>query len=374
MTALSIALDVGPLHGHRTGVGTATAGMIQAFRARDDIELVPYLTSFRAAVAPGERRLPLPGIVASHLWSRTDHPRADRWIGPADVVHGTNYVAPPTSMPTVISVYDCWFLRRPELASPVVRRAGRVLRRAVAVGAWVHATSNATADEVRELLGTERVATVFLGAPVASSTHEAGEPGDVGGVPAIASELTGRRFLVSVATEERRKSLPLLVHAFEHLADDHHDLLLVLAGARGDDSEAIGRVIDDVAAPTRNRIRRLGAVDDPTKEWLVHHAAALAYPSLDEGFGFPVLEAQASGTPVVASRVGSIPEIAGDAALLVDDRQPMSFATALDEVLANGSCRLGLIESGYRNVRRFSWSTTADQLVDLYRTAIEAAT
>src|SRR5690606_26772907 len=107
----------------------------------------------------------IPGIVASHLWSRSDFPRADRWLGAVDLVHGTNYVAPPTKRPTVVSVYDCWFLEHPEQAIPVVRRAGETLRRRVAAGAWVHVGAEAIADQARRLLDTERVVTVPLGPP-----------------------------------------------------------------------------------------------------------------------------------------------------------------------------------------------------------------
>jgi glycosyltransferase involved in cell wall biosynthesis len=115
----------------------------------------------------------------------------------------------------------------------------------------------------------------------------------------------------------------------------------------------------------------LGPVDAPSKSWLLRQAAVLAYPSLDEGFGFPILEANAAGTPVVASAVGSIPEVAGAAAVLVADRQPGVFAEALREVIT-GTGRLALIEAGYRNLRRFDWTATADQLVELYGRAAEA--
>ena len=96
MTTLRLAIDVGPLYGHRTGVGTAVDGMTAALAARGDVELHPYLTSFRASPRDGDRKLPVPGIVGSHVWSRLDRPRADRWLGDVDVVHGTNYVAPPS--------------------------------------------------------------------------------------------------------------------------------------------------------------------------------------------------------------------------------------------------------------------------------------
>lgn len=352
---MKVAIDAGPLYGHRTGVGVAAAGMIDALEQLDDVELDPYLVSGRSTPRPGHRRLPLPGIVASHLWSRSAWPSADRWIGDADLVHGTNYVAPPTALPTLVSVYDCWFLRHPELASPLVRRAGANLRRAVDRGAWVHATSDATAGEVRSLLGIDRVATVALGPPA--------EPPRATATPDELLDLVGRRFVVAVGTEEKRKGLTMLIEAFDRLARDHDDVHLVLAGAEADDTPSVVARID--AARHRSRIRRLGPVDEFTKGWLLRHGSALAYPSLDEGFGFPILEAQLVGLPVVATAVGSVPEVAGDGAVLVDGRDPTDFAAALDESLG-GLDRTLLIEAGFRNTDRFAWDATARSLVELY--------
>lgn len=362
---LAVAIDTGPLYGHRTGVGQAVDGMVAALARRSDVSLDRYLMSFRTTPRPGDRKLPVPGIVASHMWSRADRPRADRWLGAAAVVHGTNYVAPPSSLPTVVSVYDCWFLAHPELAGPVVSRAGRTLRRRVEAGAWVHATSEATASRVRELLGTDRVRTILLGGPEPAASGDGPAPP---AIAPLAAELGGRPFVLSLATEERRKGIPLLVESFRHLRADHADVALVVAGAAGDDSTAIDRAI---ATAGDLRIHRLGAVDDGVKRWLLRHAAVLAYPSLDEGFGFPVLEAQAAGTPVVATSVGSLPEVAGDAAVLVEDRSAEAFAAAIGQVLGGGVGRLGLIEAGFRNVKRFDWDRTADELVDLYRTALD---
>jgi glycosyltransferase involved in cell wall biosynthesis len=359
-----IAFDAGPLYGHRTGVGTAVAGMLGALSEREDVELMPYIVSGRSAAMSGHRKLPVPGIVASHVWSRSDHPRADRWLDGANVVHGTNYVAPPTQLPTVVSVYDCWFLRHPELASALVSRAGANLRRAVARGAWVHASSHATEAAVREVLQTERVMTVPLGPPDPFSSIDA--------PPAHLNELRGQRFVLAIGSEERRKGLPLLVAAYAELASDHPDLRLVLAGADGDDSAAVTDAI--AAVPDPSRVARLGPVDDQAKVWLMKQASVLAYPSIDEGFGFPVLEAQMAGTPIVATSVGSIPEVAGDGAVLVDgvERSTSAFAAAIADVLSGGR-RLELIESGYRNVQRFDWATTAAGLTDLYERAIESA-
>lgn len=361
---LQVAIDVGPLYGHRTGVGVAVAGISEALGKRVDVALDPYLVSYRSSPGSGHSKLPVPGVVASHVWSRSRLLSADRWLGRADVVHGTNYVAPPTRKPTVISVYDCWFLANPRAATPIVRRAGATLRRRVAEGAWVHASSDATAAQVADLLDTDRVRTILLGPPNLLDEGNERRPeqlADAGKHP----------YIVCVATEERRKGLPLLIEAFEHLAGDHPDLRLVLVGARGDDSAAVSAAIARIASAAGDRIDRLGTVDEAAKQWLIRHAALLAYPSIDEGFGFPVLEAQALGTPVVATGVGSIIEIAGDAAHLVSERDAETFAEALHHVLTNGVERLGLIGAGYSNVARFRWESTAEQLIELYREAVE---
>jgi glycosyltransferase involved in cell wall biosynthesis len=361
---VTVAIDVGPLYGQRTGVGTAVSGLLEALSGRPDVVLDPYVVSFRSDPQPGHRRLPVPGGVASHLWSRSDRPSARRWLATADVVHGTNYVVPPSSLPSVVSVYDCWFLRHPELATPVVRRAGKRLRRAVAAGAHVHACSTHTADQVRMLLATDRVSTILLGAPPAPPALD-----QLAGV-ALAPALAGVPFVLAIGTEERRKNLPMLIAAFGQVAGDHPDLHLVLTGAPGDDSGAVDAAIATVSPSAASRIRRLGFVDEASKHWLLRSATVLAYPSLDEGFGFPVLEAQQAGTPVVASRVGSLPEVAGDGALLVEHAghaaDPEPFAEAIARVLDDGALRLGLLAAGLRNAAHFDWERTADRLADLY--------
>jgi glycosyltransferase involved in cell wall biosynthesis len=162
----------------------------------------------------------------------------------------------------------------------------------------------------------------------------------------------------------------LLIAAFEEMTTDHPDLLLTLAGARGDDTDRLTDAIARLPDPTK--VHRLGPIDARTKGWLLRHATALAYPSIDEGFGFPILEAQSAGTPVVATAVGSIPEVAGEGAIVVDDphRSASAFAAGLAAALA-GDGRLGLIEAGYRNTRRFDWAATAAGLVEMYAWAMD---
>jgi glycosyltransferase involved in cell wall biosynthesis len=353
---LPVAIDVGPLIGRRTGVGVVVDGLVGALGADGRVAMQPYVLSMRSRLEAGGRRLPLPAAAAHRIWSRASHPRVDRWLRPAAVVHGTNYVVPPSRLPRIVTVHDCWFLAHPALATPTVHRAGAVLRRAVAEGAWVHAVSDATAAAARELLGTDRVVTIHNGPPPALAEPQP---------PAWADEIGGRPFVLAIGTIERRKNLATLIRAFAEIDTPGARPLLVIAGAGGDDMAAVESAITSVLSPARGAIRLAGPVDDPTKSWLLQHAAVLAYPSLDEGFGFPILEAQAAGAPVVATRAGAIPEVAGDGAALVAPDVD-ALARALSEVLTDADTRERLVTAGRANLARFSWTGAADALVELY--------
>ncbi len=358
MNPVRVALDVGPLHGHRTGVGAAVAHLVEELEGRDDVGLLPYVLSFRTRPTPPTRRLPLPAALAHRLWARGSLPRLDRFLGDADVVHGTNYVVPPSSRPCVVSVYDVWFLAHPDQAAPAVARAAAVLRRSVRRGATVHASSRATADRAAELLGTDCVEVIHLGIP--------NRPDVPAAPPPAVADLAGRPFVLAVGTLERRKNVPALVEAFGRTAGTLPELMLVLAGADGDDAEAVAAAVERLPADGRARVRRTGAISDAAKAWLLAHATVLAYPSLDEGFGCPLLEAQQAALPIVATRAGSIPEIGGEGVELVDVGDNDGLAAALIRVATDEQARARLIAAGRRNLDRFDWRATADAMAQLY--------
>ncbi len=356
-----VGIDVGPLHGRRTGIGHAVAALVEALAARSDVEMLPYLLSARARPDGSTRRLPLPAALAHRLWGRVDHPRVDRWMGGAELIHGTNYVVPPSRLPRLVTVYDCWFLLHPDQAHPAVVRAGAVLERALATGAVVHASSAATAAVVEQLFPGVEVHTVVLGSLALPA-------------PAVRCpipELDGPEFVVSVATLERRKNLPRLVAAFGLLAAERPDLRLVLAGADGDDRVAVDRAIDRLHPDAGHRVLLTGFVDDSTRSWLLHHARVMAYPSLDEGFGFPLLDAMQARVPIVASSAGSIPEVTADAALLVAPTDEVALAGALRRALDDEAERARMIAAGAAQVQQFSWQHTADAMAALYHRLVE---
>lgn len=370
---VQVAIDAGPLHGPRTGIGNAVAWTIDALRREPPadvdrgasrIDLLPYVTSARAKLRPDERRLPMPASLAHRWWARSSTPAMDRWLGRPDVVHGTNYVVPPTRVPGIVSVYDCWFLDHPDDAHPDVTRAGAVLRRSINDGAHVVTSSVATTDRMADLFDTDRISTIHLGPPPRDSEQRRTAPalGD-----------PDAPFVLALGTVERRKNLPTLVAAFARVAAEHPTVQLRIAGRDGDDSPALATALDHLSPEVRRRVVRHLTVDEPVKHWLLDRAAVLAYPSLDEGFGFPILEAQQAGTPVVASSAGSIPEVAGAGALLSLPTDQDALAANLFWAIDSDTKRHELIERGHLNVERFSWQHTAAELTALYLRLVREA-
>lgn len=361
----SVAVDTGPLYGSMTGVGRTVSGILTEFRNRtSQLDVVPYVVSRRAELSPGTRRLPIPAFLALQTWSRFDHPRADRHLVPAKVIHGTNYVVPPARLPRVVSVYDTWALRNPGSCSPMVNRSMRVLRRNIHSGAVVHTSSHATADELREFFPKAKIHVIHLGAPQFT--------GGKGESILSRTELSdlpleeGAPYVLAVGTIERRKNFQRLIHAFSDTHAVRSGIRLVIAGSHGDDIDEVHSTIDRLRVEVRSQIVLLGRVSDLVLDALYSNATIVVYPSLDEGFGFPILEAMSHGVPVVGSNRGSIPEIAGDAAILVDpmDVEHMSFH--IDQLLVDEELRGSLIRKGSLQCARFTWAATADSLIELY--------
>jgi glycosyltransferase involved in cell wall biosynthesis len=356
---LTVAIDTGSLVGERTGVGQFTQRLLDGLATLEHAPTVlPYVLSMRASLRPGTRRLPFPAALAQSAWGRTDLPRADRALRGAQVVHGPNYIVPPTSLPTVVSVHDCWFLRNPDQSPPAVRRFGAVLRRAIARGAVIHVPSTHTRDEAQELLGAERIEVLPLGAPPVRTPRI---------VPVPLPGLDGRPYVLAVGAKEPRKNLPRLVEAFALLAASHPRLALVLLGPQGPDQPAIDATLDRVDHRTAERVLLVDYVADDVRDIVIANAAALAFPSLDEGWGIPPLEAMSLGVPVVAARAGSLPEVCGDAAELVDPLEPTAIAAGLAVVLDDEARRAELVERGRARVDELAGPRCAARFAALYR-------
>jgi glycosyltransferase involved in cell wall biosynthesis len=187
----------------------------------------------------------------------------------------------------------------------------------------------------------------------------------------VAAALGEEPFIIAIGTLEPRKNFAHLVGAFGALAARHPALRLVIAGHDGPARAEIEAAIARLPVGARDRVVVAGPVSDAGRRALLENATLLAYPSIYEGFGFPVLEAMTAGVPVVAARAGSIPEVAGDAALLFEPTNEHDLADKMNRVMTDDATRSELIARGRDRVHAFSWDHTARALASCYRRVAE---
>ena len=353
---MRVAFDVSPLSHRRSGVGTYLLGALRGL-VENDADVVAFSpVSIRvkrhveAALAGLDVEQRLPILPLAHrwrtAWSRLGRPAAERWLGDFDVLHFSDWMYPPQRAGVrATTIHDLVPLRHPEWThGRTVSMHGAKYRHAAEHAHVLVCISAYTARDARELLGVEPERTpVVLPAP-ADVFRAEGEQADL-----------GRPYVLTVATLEPRKNLETLLRAHESLAGE---LALAVVGAKGWGPQPL---LD------RPGVLRLGYVDDPELARLYRGAAVFAYPSRFEGFGIPVLEAMASGVPVVASSHPSLDEAAGDAALRADPDRPEEWAAAIEEALRR---RDELVASGLEHARRFSWRASGEALLAAYSRAL----
>jgi glycosyltransferase involved in cell wall biosynthesis len=372
-----VALDATSLLGPRTGIGTFTSQLLARLgRTPLDgqaLEMVAFGVTWRGRdglrrstpdhVAVVDR--PMAARPLRALWRRVDLPPIEWWTGTVDVVHGPNFVVPPARRAAeVVTVHDLTCVRYPQMCTTDVLQYPDLLRRAVRRGALVHAVSASVAEEVAEVftVPADRLRVVPNGAPPLRAEADLHE------LRATGRRIAGRdRYVLALGTLEPRKDLPTLVEAFDQVAGHDPEVGLVVAGPDGWGATAVTDAIEGAAH--RTRIRRLGWVDDPTRDALLAGAAVFAYPSLYEGFGLPPLEALAHRTPVVATRAGALPEVLGAAAAWADVGDADALATAICSVLDDTTRVATLLAAGLERLQQYSWDTTAAAMASLYAEA-----
>jgi len=304
-------------------------------------------------------RLVWPGRVATRTWVTLRRPRLPAGVlADLDMVHATSAAVPPRrGRPLVATVHDLAFRHQPDAYPAAGRRYhDRSARIVASEAARVIAVSQATADDLTELYGVEpeRISVVPLGVEPPGAADQAA-------AARLLADLGVRGpFLLAVGTMEPRKNLPRLLAAFGEVTDELPDHFLVVAGPVGW-GPALRPTWDSV------RVKLAGPVDDPVLQALYRSADGLAYPSLYEGFGLPVVEAMAHGLPVLTSDRSSLPEVAGDAAVLVDPLDRGAIAKGLVRLVTDSALRRRLADAGPRRAARFTWPATAAGTWAAYR-------
>jgi glycosyltransferase involved in cell wall biosynthesis len=348
---------VSPLSHPRTGVGNyirgSLIGMVEA--AREDDELVAFAPASPAGAREIERALAGVGVerdlhvlplahAARVAWSKLPWPPVERVAGGLDVFHFGDWMYPPQRVGVRSTmIHDLVPLRFPQWVHPRTRRMhGAKYRNAARTCDLVFTNSRFTADDVHETLGVprEKLRVAYPGVEAAF-------------VPDGARADLGRPYLLTVATLEPRKNLQTLVEAYR-IVRERDDLALAVAGGPGWGRQA------ELDVPG---VQPLGYT--PTEELppLYRGAAAFVFPSRFEGFGMPVVEAMACGTPCVVSSHPSLDEACGDAAVRVDPDSPEAIADGVARALRD---RDSLVARGLEHARRFTWSENGRVHMDAF--------
>jgi len=324
---MRVAIDVSPLVQTRAGTARYLNGLLRELRGHDDVEV--STRSF----GRGDR---LSTLLRDGVW----YPFLLGRQNDVDVLHCPTYRGPVRShIPLVVTVHDLAVLRHPDAFNRWSRLYGpRVVPRVLRTARRVIAVSEFTRRELIELLRVpeDRIRVVPNAVGDAFTQDGPAEQGE---------------YVLAVGTLEPRKNLDRLVEAVRRT---HTELRIV--GARGWGGVQVGG----------NGVRWLGEVGDAELARLYRGAACLAYPSLYEGFGIPVLEAMACGVPVVTTRGTAMEEVADGAAVLVDARDPAEIADGIARAVTD---RNALVARGLERARAFRWDTVAAATVDVYREA-----
>lgn len=363
---MRVALDLRLAFHRRGGVATYAARLLEALSRADPASTYVEVRDRRDRA----RTHGLPNVRTLRVLTPA-HFRSEPWSLPlellrarADLFHATDFVAPlPNPTPTVVTIHDLTFLRRPDLVTSRAARYYAQVPRSVRRARAVIAVSSATAHDVVTMLGVprERVHVVPLAADPAF------RPARDEKLLRAARDRFGLpdRFVLFVGTREPRKNLGALLDACAQVRDAGERVPLVLVGEEGWLSEDLER-----RARTQEHVRVIGPVFADDLVAIYNLATVLALPSLDEGFGLPVVEAMACGTPVVCSDRGALPEVAGDAALLVDPHDVPGIAAALTSVLDDASVRDRMRQRGLARAATFGWDRTARATAAVYRSVV----
>lgn len=366
---MRILVDYRPALRERTGVGEYVHELVRAYTALPEAagdRVRVFSSSWKDRPRPGlaqelkadviDRRVPV--RLLNYTWHRLEWPPVEWLVGGVDVVHSPHpLLVPARDAAQVITIHDIFFLVHPDRVRAEIRRDYTELVRGHALRAHAVATSSEYgAGQIAAALGVDP-ARIYICPPGAPAWQRLGRR----------PHLPREGYILFLGTLEPRKNVGVLLDAYERLLrQEPSPPKLVLAGrVTPDAADWIDRIRQP---PLAGRVEHRGYVSD--RETLYAGARLLVLPSLEEGFGLPVLEAMSAGVPVVAANRGALPEVLGDAGPLIDPLDVESLAASIRHVVTDDNYARACAEAGLERAATFSWARTAAAVRRMYRDAI----
>jgi glycosyltransferase involved in cell wall biosynthesis len=386
-----IAIDATPLLPRPSGIGMYVTHLIEALEALSaqgdfDLEIVYqpglknwlrgnlYFPDYLHSRSP-KRIIPLP-VRLSNLFLRVPElflPIVERQFAAPDIFHGTNHTVFPFKQSLrALTIHDLTFVKYPQYTNTTVKAYAEQVRQCLK---WTNLVLTVSHSSKRDIVRYFGFNPDHIHVTPLASRYEAKYLANhfIADQKSQLEQASGydftRPYILFVSTIEPRKNITGLIAAFDYLKQKHRlDHQLVLIGQKGWHYEPIFERI--ARSPYRAQIHHLSYLSDELVALFYAQAAVFVYPSHYEGFGLPVLEAMTLGAPVVTTNIASLPEVAGDAALLVPPQDDMALAEGIWAVLSNGAWRDRLIQTGYQQAQSFSWQRTAQLTVNAYQSLL----
>ncbi len=367
---MKVLVDFGLKEGVKDGIGTYGANLVSALKQASsefDIQTHPSpLWNSRLRWPPfGLRKLLYLG------WNNLVFPEILK-REQAKLVHGVNMVIPmrlPKTCVSVLTIHDVVFFRYPEVFPPHISLYFKlVIPQMVRKADHILAVSTFTKNELMSILNVpEEKITVTQEASKITSMSRSIEDAARSREQIERLDINGS-YILAVGTVEPRKNLARLIKAFDSVSNELGDISLVIAGAKGWLTKSVDMAMQNV---NNDRIKFLGRVSDEALEALYAQALCFVYPSLYEGFGLPVLEAMSMGAPVITSNSSSLPEVAGEAAILVDPFDIDDLAQSLVSLVFDTDKRELMRQLGFKQAAKFSWEKTAQLTIEAYKKLLD---
>lgn len=377
---LRIALDMRAVQTHKkTGIPNYMIHLVDQFAAIDDRNkyilfynamksIKPYILEFEN-IRFKNVVTRIPNKVLEFCWDKISFPRIEVLTGELDVFHATHFIAPPVAKAkTVLTIHDLAFLKFPKLfTSAQGQQFSRLCKQSCHKSNTIISISASTKIDLVNLLAIppEKITNI----PLASREIFRPITKTEDSIDMAARYSLFDNYILFVGTIEPRKNPMRLIQAYAQLPDYiRNDFHLVLAGGRGWLCDGVYTEPQRLGLP-EGSVKFLDYVPDEDLVYLMNGASVFVYPSLYEGFGLPPLEAMACGVPVISSNISSIPEVVGDAGILVDPYSVEELSNAIQRVLEDSTLAKELGQKGLERSRQFSWERTARETLKVYEMA-----